>query len=175
MFFKNFNNVIYNFSSDKSSTQITERVMDLTTRVSLRIDKKDLSNLCSSYIIEQGDTPEIVADKLYKNSELHWTILYINKIADVYSQWPLSEFDLREFCKEKYGTEIDSVKHSIKIPENIVMDKNYILSNYDSNTCVDITNWEYESQKNDEKRIILVIKPTLITTFVNQFMENLVE
>ena len=51
-----------------------------------------------------GETPEIVADKFYNDSELYWIILMANEMIDPRFDWPLSYVNLLNYVDNKYGT-----------------------------------------------------------------------
>jgi len=55
------------------------------------------------YDIQEGDTPEIVADKYYGDSYRYWIVLYANQILDPQWNWPLNnqQFDL--YMSKKYS------------------------------------------------------------------------
>jgi len=72
----------------------------------LRILKNILSNITAYYehTIQDGDTPEILADKVYGNSEAHWIILLANDIIDAQYDWPLNTRDFNKHIVDKYGS-----------------------------------------------------------------------
>ena len=39
-------------------------------------------------MLKKGETPEMIADKLYGDPNLHWIVMYVNGITDRYHQWP---------------------------------------------------------------------------------------
>lgn len=172
-FFSNYTDVLYDFTVNTDSDQIRDIVTDLTTRVSSRFSPYELAALTQDYVIESFETPEIISDKLYGDVNFHWSILWINEITDYYSQWPLNETAMAEFCQQKYGVNINERKYSVKLPEMIIMDRSYILSEYGSDYLLDISNWDYENMINDNKRIIKVIYPQYINQFTDKFMEQL--
>jgi hypothetical protein len=57
------------------------------------------------YSIQDGDTPEIIADKYYNDSYRYWIILYSNKVLDPLWDWPLDYQMFLNFINEKYATE----------------------------------------------------------------------
>jgi hypothetical protein len=175
MYFKDFRNILYDFTTKTDKSKYVDIVSDLTTRVTTFIKPKDMDSLCDSYIITNDETPEQIAYKIYGNSEFHWTILYINEIADIYAEWPLSEAKLTNYCQDKYGSTLFDTKHTVKIPEYVVMDREAIESLYGIDFAVDVTNWDIEVQENEAKRFIKVIKPQFIGTFVEKFMKSLSE
>jgi len=175
MYFKNFKHVLYDFTVKTDSSVNIDTVQDLTTRVSTYITPKELDMLCELYMIKDGETPEMIANSFYENPLLHWVILYINEITDFYSDWPMSELQLVNHCTTVYGSALYDTRWTVKIPENIVMDRHLIENLYGSAYAVDVTNWDYEVQQNEQKRFIKVIKPIYVGEFVNKFISNLSE
>lgn len=56
----------------------------------------------SEYSIRDGDTPEIIAEKIYGNAEAHWIILLANNIVDPYYDWPLTSMKFNKYMQKKY-------------------------------------------------------------------------
>ena len=54
------------------------------------------------YKIKDGDTPEILASKIYGSPEKHWVILSLNNIVDPLYEWPLTNRILGKFIESKY-------------------------------------------------------------------------
>lgn len=174
MYFKKFPNAIYDFTIKTDAVPYRDIICDLTTRVNTYIKSDDMDDLCDIHMIQNDELPEHIAFKLYGDPLLHWTILYINGICDMCSQWPLSEAKLKTYAMEKYGTNINSVKHTVKLPENIVMDRVAIEAMYGPSYAADVTNWEYEIQQNEYKRFVKVIKAEFIGNFVDEYFKSLV-
>ena len=38
-------------------------------------------------MLRMVETPEIIADKLYQDPELHWIVMLVNNVTDRYHQW----------------------------------------------------------------------------------------
>ena len=55
------------------------------------------------YIVPEGETPEILADKFYNSSERHWIILMLNNIVNPLMDWPMSYFSLNKYINSKYS------------------------------------------------------------------------
>jgi hypothetical protein len=49
----------------------------------------DRIDIFYEYNIEDGDRPDVVADKFYADSNYAWVILIYNKIIDPFYEWPL--------------------------------------------------------------------------------------
>jgi|AntDeeMinimDraft_5_1070356.scaffolds.fasta_scaffold07638_3 hypothetical protein len=133
--------------------------------VSKRSFNKNVLFESSDYFIEyelkEGDTPVILADKLYDDAELAWTILYFNKIVDYYNEWPLEQESLKQYILRTYNDPY-GIHHYVSIQtENIVGSGH---PNYDKAA---ITNFEHEVAVNDEKRFIRLIRTDYIGEYVN--------
>lgn len=168
-YFKNFSQITYDYTIKTDKTPIVDTIVDLTERVSMNISKEDIKTLCDEYVIPTGITPEQIAASLYNDPFLHWTILYVNGIANLSSEWPVSENVLSTFVTKKYGFGNEyNTHHYEKMPEGIVIDSKFCIDIY-GETPVLVTNYDHEFALNEQKRIILVIKPVYISSFVNSF------
>jgi predicted DNA-binding protein YlxM (UPF0122 family) len=65
-----------------------------------------LGNISAYYehIISDGDTPEILAEKVYGDPEAHWIILIANNIVDAQYDWPLDGRTFNNYIIGKYGS-----------------------------------------------------------------------
>jgi hypothetical protein len=54
------------------------------------------------YVIKDGDTPEILANKIYNDVEAHWIILYANQIIDPQFEWPMPDNVFNKYIADKY-------------------------------------------------------------------------
>lgn len=168
-YFEHFDTIKYNFTIKSDNAPIIENITDLTQRTTLKISDSDLEKMCDKYIIQSGMTPEQVAASLYNNPTLHWTILYINNICNVNEEWPISEYELSKFVTKKYGSSFEyNTHHYEKMPEGIWMDSQFIIDTFGENPRL-VTNYDYEYEKNEQKRYIKVIKPEYITAFTTSF------
>jgi hypothetical protein len=70
-----------------------------------------------SYDIQDGDTPEIVADKYYGDSYRYWIVLYANQIIDPQWQWPLNQNLFTDYIVSKYK---NATANSLNISANTV-------------------------------------------------------
>lgn len=61
------------------------------------------------YDIQEGDTPEIVADKYYGDSYRYWIVLYANEILDPQWNWPLNNQQFDNHLTKKYSSAANNV------------------------------------------------------------------
>jgi hypothetical protein len=106
MYFKSFPYTYYSLDNTKTVQVVT----NISTRVTLSDEVKSNLSLYDEYDIKDGETPELVADKFYKNPELHWLVLHYNDIIDPRFDWPLSTNNLKKYTEGKYNN-IDAVHH----------------------------------------------------------------
>ena len=59
------------------------------------------------YAIQEGDTPEIVAEKYYGDPFKYWIVLFSNQILDTVWEWPMSYNSLMQYIDSKYATEAE--------------------------------------------------------------------
>jgi len=79
-----------------------EYVTNLLSKVSFESDFKDNSVIYYEYLVGDGETPEIVAHKIYGSAEKHWIILMLNDILHPQFDWPLNESSLNKYIDIKY-------------------------------------------------------------------------
>jgi hypothetical protein len=54
------------------------------------------------YDIQDGDTPEIIADKYYSDPYRYWIVLFANQILDPQWQWPMNQNLFQDYIIDKY-------------------------------------------------------------------------
>lgn len=99
-FFDKFPLIRYQISGVKYSSFQTIRNLLFRTAVI----REALSNSSSyiRYIIRDGDTPEILASKIYGDPQAHWMILYANDMIDAQYDWPLTSTVFTKYMADKY-------------------------------------------------------------------------
>lgn len=81
-----------------------ETVTNIFFRV--RVIQEVLNNIDSYYVVEleDGDTPEILAEKVYGDAGAGWMILIANQIIDPQFEWPMNYTAFNDYINSKYGT-----------------------------------------------------------------------
>lgn len=171
VYFAKFPTIEYEFTSKTDTNRFIETGVDVSTRIEMVISDEDFQNMCTRYTIGNGELPEHVSNRFYNTPDLAWTVLYINGIGNINNEWPLRDIELNDYVIKKYGlANINNIHHYEKLPEGIVMDQQFIISNYGADKVNPITNMDYETIKNEYKRLIYVIKPENIGDFVSRYM-----
>ena len=173
------------FLQDRLSTEDYILVKNFFRRIKLRDDLQNIFTLFDKYIIVDGERPDTLAEKFFGDSSLDWVILIVAGIINVYDEWPLSDKDLYNFVIDKYGIEnandihhyetklvVDSSNRLI-LRSGLIVDADFTIPDPENrsltlNPVNGISNFEYETLKNDKKREIYVLKPS----FLEDFIEN---
>jgi hypothetical protein len=98
-YFNYFPKTPYYKSKDSTSLDV---VTNITTR--FNFDNRFRQNAATyyKYKIREGETPEILASKIYGSPEKHWVILSLNNIVDPIFEWPLPNRSFGKFIESKY-------------------------------------------------------------------------
>jgi hypothetical protein len=86
-----------------SDTETGVVVTNITTRFAFEKTYRENSAVYYEYDIQDSDTPEIIADKMYGNSERHWMVLMMNEIVDPQFDWPLDQRTIIKYINDKYS------------------------------------------------------------------------
>ena len=171
MYFDSFPVIRYG-STDGTIKNVT----NLLRRVAVRSKLKTNISFFDTYDVKNGETPEIIADKLYDDPKLHWIIMLVNNVTDRYHDWPMSEQQFNSYLNEKYSNP-DGIHHyeisqeSGDTTQKIeVYDPDLISSDTDAYTSATaITNREFEESEQDKKRKIRLLDPIFVDQFVEEF------
>ena len=168
MYFNSFPVIPYDSKGDLQFKDVT----NLLRRVGMRAKLKTNTFLYDTYNVKEGETPEMIAHKLYGDPQLHWIILLINEITDRYHQWPMTGGQFLDYLNDKYSNP-DGIHHyettqtsgdtKVKIEvENDVDEDAYT-------GLTPITNREYEENEQDKRRQIRLVDPSFVEQFVDEF------
>jgi len=188
-YFRELPNVAYqSFLSDSLSSQSYITVKNLFRRNKLRDDLSNVFTLFNKYEIPEGSRPELVAEEFYGNAELDWVVLLTAGIINVRDEWPLSNYHLYKYAENLYGIdglnevryyETKEVKDSsgrLILPKEKVVDSNFTIPDPDDyratlNPVRPVTNWEYETRKNNQKSSIYLLRREYLQQFLNDMRE----
>ena len=168
MYFESFPTIFYDANGDGTFKD----VKNLLRRVGLRTLVKSNVLLFDTYEVKEGETPEMIAHKLYGDSNLHWIILMINEVTDRYHQWPMTVPQFLDFINDKYDYP-DGIHHyETTQTSGDTKVKIEVFNEVDDDAytgLTPITNREYEEDRQDKLRSIRLIDPKFIGQFVAEF------
>lgn len=134
---------------------------NILTRLSVKssIFKSPLSYY--SYDIQEGDTPEIVAQKYYGDSYRYWIVLFSNQMLDPQWDWPLTPLQLREYIDTKYARVGVDPYTAIKLHRKVITQQN-LLTRTIVVQKVQISGDEYDALEPSQSTISMADGPLVI-------------
>ena len=180
MYFNSFPVIPYKNDKDGSLKDVT----NLLRRVAVRAKISANTAMFDTYDVREGDTPEIIADRFYEDSELHWIILLLNNVTDRYHQWPMSFIQFRQYVEDKYDDPNGIHHYEVTQSSGDTTKKIWVENDVDTNpdgslviasTATAITNFEYEQRLQDDRRRIRLLDPAFIGLFVSKFESRMGE
>ena len=187
-YFRELPNLLYpSFLPEKTSSLDFIEVKNIFRRIKVRDDLFNNFTVFNKYEIPEGARPDTVAEDIFGSPNLDWVVLTVAGILNVRNEWPLSNRDLYNYANNKYGESLNStrffetteVKDSsgrLILPKGKVVDSNFTIPKPGAptatlNPVVGISNYEYETRLNDEKRDIYVLRNGYLQQFVNDFRD----
>ena len=180
-------------TADTKNISEYRTVKNLFKRGKLRDDIFGDLTVFTKYQVIGDDRPDNVAFEVYGDETLDWLILLSNNILNVQTEWPLTQDSFQNFLINKYGSDekifdihhyettqvIDSSAVTI-VPAGLTVDSNYSVEYYDSrletyiaktNITVPVTNYDYESKIENDKRNIFILKADYLNVVLNDMDE----
>ena len=168
MYFANFPVIPY----DSVGNYDFKVVTNLLKRVAVRAKVKTNVVLYDTYDIKEGETPEILADKLYDDPKYHWVILLINDITDRYHQWPMNYPQFMAYIEDKYTD--PNATHHYEISQtsgDTTVKIDIGLDNTDHSGATAVTNFEYEEEIQNTNRKINLLRRGYLADFVAEYQK----
>ena len=183
-FFRELPNLLYpSFLPEKTSSLDFIEVKNIFRRVKLRDDLFNNFTIFEKYQIPEGSRPDTVAEEIFGSANFDWVILTVAGIINVRNEWPLSNRDLYNYANNKYGESLNStrffetkeVKDSngrLILPKGKVVDSNFTIPKpgvptATLNPVVGVSNYEYETRLNDDKRNINILREENLQDFLD--------
>ena len=162
MYFQNFPTFLYAYQINGKTEY--KLVTDVTENVRLRTQILANVTLYDEYDIRDGETPEIIAEKVYGNPLYHWVVMLCNQRYNYIDDFPLPVYELEQMITNKYGAGNEyKTHHYIDANGNIV-------DQYNPNGTP-VSNYDYETRVNETKRRIKLISPSLLTSILKNFTD----
>jgi hypothetical protein len=170
MYFDNFPKILYDF--DINGKTEFKLVRDISQNV--RVRKEVLANvtLYDEYDIRDGETPEIIAEKVYGSPMYQWVVMLCNEKYNYVDDFPLPAYELEKHIYNKYGSieEVNAPHHFVDPNGNIVDE--FAIDVYENAVITTpVSNHDYEVSLNESKRRIKLISPSLLNTILKNFKD----
>ena len=192
-YFTQFPDLLYpSQTPNRNSSFDYVRVKNLFKRAKIREDFFQNATVFDRYNIMGNMRPDQVADKLYDNPQLDWVILLSNNIINVRNEWPLTQYDFNNYVNRKYGEEYLSQIHhyetievrnsydQIVLQSGLQVNQDFVFKYSDtginktlsgSDILTSFSNFDYETQNNDKKRSIYVLRSEYLQVILDDMTQ----
>ncbi len=166
MYFANFPIIPYDSVGNGNFKLVT----NLLKRVAVRTKVRTNIALYDTYDVKEGETPEILADIMYDDAELHWVILLVNNITDRYHQWPKNTNQFLAYINDKYSN-VDATHHYeiSQVSGDTTIKIDIGTDNTGHSGASVVTNFEYEEDLQNKKRKIKLLDPAYLEAFIAEY------
>lgn len=138
-------------------------ITNITKKVLINKNLLDESVLYQTYKLKEDERLETLAFRLYNDESLQWVLALVNNMLDPRTEMPLSQFEMSELLKEKYG----SVENAVSTPHHYEdEDGNWVNADQIPNTVVYCDQWE--DLNNEQRREIKIVRKEYIDLFVTE-------
>lgn len=167
-------------SYDISGSGQLQTSVDILERIKIRDTLLQNWLIFYEYDVKDGETPELIAAKLYGDSNYHWIILMANNIVDPYYDWPMSYENLVATIRKRYGTpQLDGLLYAYQNIYayydnygNVIDYNSYVALPANMRTAMTVYDWEMA--QNETKRRIQLLDASYVDQ-VDSEADNLLE
>jgi len=171
MFFSQFPKILYDINGDGNNKVLP----DIFRRIKIRSKLKDNYALLDKYDVENGESPETVAYKVYGSTDYWYVVCLMNNVVNRQHDWPLSYQAFEEYVNDKYDNpgavhhyeKLQSSGHTVS--EGPADYDHYVEVNADDPDGQSVSNYEYEQRLQDQKRQIQILNPSYLPAFLEEF------
>ena len=95
---------LLNYEFNINNDAEVRKIRDIT--LNLRFQKHLLDDITvfDYYNIQDGESPEMVANRFYGSPIYHWVVMLMNERFDVLEDWPLSSTQFERYMTDVYGS-----------------------------------------------------------------------
>ena len=189
-YFRQLPNLDYpSLKNDRTSAYDYQVVKNIFKRAIIRDDIFDEATAFTKYSVVGDERPDQVAAGFYNDSTLDWVVLTTNNIVHVRDEWPMGNQDFLTYLNEKYtAEELSNIHHyetklirdsSGKLiqPAGLTVPAGHSISFLDNgvlreeSSLTSFTFLEHETDVNDNKRNINILRPEYLNFFLESFEE----
>jgi len=166
LYFNYFPTIMY----DPDGSGTAKMVTNIMKRVRVRANMVKEFAMLDPYDIQDGETPEIVADRHHGATYYHWVIMLMNNIRDPQHDWPKSIRQMQLYLGNKYGSSSQqNATHHYEIAQSSGDTTINIEVPSTHSGAVAVSNYTYEHILNEEKRSIDLLRNQYLGEFVSEF------
>lgn len=172
-YFKGFPIVVYDFPSGNKTESYL--MVDITRNVRFRKELLRDVTLYDEYDIMDGETPEVIAEKVYGSPFFHWVVMLANERYNYAEDFPMSSRELEDYIIDKYGSLSQATNETMYYKnasgEIVYYNPATPHLSYNKGPVTRVTAYDYEVELNESKRRIKLIAPSLLTTVMKNFQD----
>ena len=176
-------------ANDRKSAYDYRVVKNIFKRAIIRDDIFDEVTAFTKYSVQGDERPDQIAFDFYGDSGLDWVVLTTNNIIHVRDEWPMGNQDFLTYLNSKYtDQELSNIHHyetdllrdsqgKLIQPKGLNVPGDYSITFLDNGVLrteskiTSFTFLEHETNLNDEKRNIDILRPEYLTIFLEDFAE----
>ena len=179
-YFSYFPTVLHDLRNTGRQTEVT----NILRRFKVKDKLKDKTGIFYEYSIQDGDRPDVIADKFYGNADYAWLVLHYNDIIDPFFDWPLFGEDFNRFIIAKYGS-ISSAQSTVKnyyqilsnefvrndgtrVPAREVAVDLTTFNSLSTTARRSETQYDFEVEKNEERKQIKLLEPRFLSQAIDE-------
>ena len=189
-YFRQLPNLNYpSLKNDRTSAYDYQVVKNIFKRAVIRNDVFDEVTAFTKYSVVGDERPDQVADNFYNDSTLDWVVLTTNNIVHVRDEWPMGNQDFLTYLNGKYTeAQLANIHHyETKVirdsngkliqPSGLTVPADHSISFVDNgvlreeSSLTSFTFLEHETNLNDNKRNINVLRSEYLNFFLESFEE----
>ena len=174
-------------ANNRTSAYDYQTVKNIFKRAVIRNDIFDEVTAFTKYSIQGDERPDQLAYVFYKDSGLDWVILTTNNIVHLRDEWPMGSQDFATYINEKYtDQELSNIHHyetevlrnskgQLMQPEGLKVPSGHSITFIDNGVLrteskiKQVTFLEHETNLNDAKRDIKILREVYLTAFLEDF------
>ena len=189
-YFRQLPNLNYpSLKNDRTSAYDYQVVKNIFKRAVIRNDVFDEVTAFTKYSVVGDERADQVADNFYNDSTLDWVVLTTNNIVHVRDEWPMGNQDFLTYLNGKYTeAQLANIHHyETKVirdsngkliqPSGLTVPADHSISFVDNgvlreeSSLTSFTFLEHETNVNDNKRNINVLRTEYLNFFLESFEE----
>ena len=174
-------------ANDRTSAYDYKIVKNIFKRAVIRDDIFDEITAFTKYSVIGDERPDQIAYKFYGDSGLDWVVLTTNNIVHLRDEWPMGNQDFLTYINGKYtDQELSNIHHyeteilrnsrgQLIQPEGLKVPAGHSITFIDNGVLrteskiKQVTFLEHETNLNDAKRNINILKDEYLTSFLENF------
>ena len=115
------------------------------------------------YIVQDGERPDNVANKVYDDPTLDWVVLLANNIQSIYDEWPKDTETFKQYIIQKYGSlqlAMATTRYYYDGSGNVINSADWSTLPSSSGKRTE-TDYQYEVRMNINKSKIRLFRPSV--------------